>query len=135
MRKIAILLISLMVISVGFLSGCNEELNGEESNDDESLISWIYDINDAEMEYSSDIIDAMSNKQWELLEYHTDSLETIIDDEWKGECLAFTLSYVYDEIRDEYYEYLVDRSLSVFYLGLGAIYMQIEFYENAEGSF
>jgi len=37
MRKITILLIALMVISVGFLSGCNEELNGEESNDDEEL--------------------------------------------------------------------------------------------------
>jgi len=135
MKKIAILLIVVLVISVGFLSGCNEQeasninnendnLNDEEKEEEEPEIEyddvefaiWCLDCIQTMKQFNRDEAKAIDNEQWNNLKNTMNLKMDFIKNTAKPECLKFYLSTEYDKARDEYYEYLEDAWWTAYYM-------------------
>jgi len=126
MKKTVIIIlgIAVLLICVG-LSGCTETDDlSYVIYDDIEFASWISNSNEKISEAAIDMDDLLTNRSWYALEMYAVSDKDLIDNELKPECLAFNLSYENDELRNEYYEMLNDRSWSSFYVKMGAINMQ-----------
>jgi len=134
----------LLVLLTAGLSGCTDstEIKTDDPeyvpppvDDDVDFIDWLsVSLNDLSR-YTDNKLDAINSQSWYLLEYYSESEEDVIDDTYKPECLSFDLSYKYDQIRDEYYEYLSDESWAAFHSKWAAKEMQSGDYSGATDSF
>jgi hypothetical protein len=99
--------------------------------DDTEFLLWYRDALNDLQPYNNHIIDALSSQSYYSLEFWAEETEDFIDDELKPKCLDFYLSYDYDNLRDEFYECLVDQSRSCFYMRWGGSYAQDGRYSKA----
>ena len=65
MKKIAILLIVLMIASIDFLSGCNEDKVAVQSDEEKLIGTWTYSINFNETTINTSYV-FLSNKTLEI---------------------------------------------------------------------
>jgi hypothetical protein len=103
--------------------------------DDSEFLTWLTTENNVLRDYTNDELDALNNGYWYTLESKCSNEESYIDDTLKSECNSFTLSYQYDGIRDEFYNYLSDRSWAAFYVKWAASDMQDDLYSLATDNF
>jgi len=103
--------------------------------DDIVFMDWIDTTNNVLLGYSNNIVDCLGSSSYYMLEYYAEAEEDLVDDTYKPQCLAFSLSYDYDRIRDEYYDYLSDLSWASFYIKLAAGNMQDGYYSSATDNF
>lgn len=66
MKKLAILLILLMIVSAGFLSGCNEDKGTFQSDEEKLIGTWTYSINNNGTTINTSYV-FLSNKKLEIL--------------------------------------------------------------------
>lgn len=147
MRKIKICIIAVLFLAVGMFSGCTENPDSNNNDvlpdntpppilyDDAEFITWIGNTNSNLLTYSNNELDALNGQYWYSLEYYAETEEGLIDNTYKSECLAFHLSSQYDSIRDEFNDFLYDRSWTCFYMKWAAKNMQDNSYTSAIDNF
>jgi hypothetical protein len=139
MKQIMPCIIIVLLLTVGVFSGCTETNNNKKSDstspiilyDDAEFITWVTNTDNTLLTYNNNELDALQNHYWYSLEYYAETEESLIDDTYKPECLAFHLSSQYDSIRDEFNSFLYDRSWACFYMKWAAKNMQDDLYTNA----
>ena len=130
MNKKIIIGTVLMILLVGMLSGCVSDNNNKDTTipepiyQDDEFLGWLFDTNENLMWYTNKKIDVLETESWFLSEYYEEAEENLIENTYIPQCRAFVLSYSYDVIRDEFYEYLEDRSWAAFYGKWAAIDLQ-----------
>jgi hypothetical protein len=143
-QKIIMLGVMTLLLTILVFSGCTDNKTDKTPDtstpitptyNDEEFMLWLYNTNDELGTYNTNELNALNNQYWYTLESYAEDEEDIIDDTFKPMCLSFDLSSSYDIIRDEYYEFLCDRSWSAFYMKWAAKYMQDNLYSSATDDF
>lgn len=129
MKKIKILLIAVMVIGAGFLSGCNEinryetdkESEGEDYGEQYDILEFLDFTSDTSQTinyYNTKIkaeIDLGLSANWYTIEYYTELQQDAIE-KGQREINDFYLSYEYERIRQEFDEHLDDYWWHAYYM-------------------
>ena len=108
MKKITILLIVLMVISVGFLSGCNEADLKEEEEEEEKYSEFVEWEDETSYFFDSKYVQLMGSlmeDDYDGALYYCNQVRSNLD-YYISECRDFYLLGILDKARDEYVDYL-----------------------------
>jgi len=111
MKKIAITLIALMVISVGILSGCNEtDLNDEKKEEKKQekyseFVEWVDDTNNWIDSKYLQIADSIQEENWDDALYYCNQVRNNLDG-YISEGRDFYVLGILDLARDEFVDSL-----------------------------
>lgn len=134
-KKYMFVSISVLMVLVLGLSGCDTVNRQVEQNDDKEFIAWVTsDMNHQTMMMNA-VTEALDDKDYYGLETTGEESEDYVDSVSKPRCNSFDVSSKYTLAQSEYYAYLGDISYMFFYTKWAGKEMQSGSYTQATESF